>query len=176
MRRLRRFLDSLGPAGVAGIGVLLFCLPFYFTALRPAGKDLAQRGLAAERSRSPLAQPVSDSAGADLARFHAAFPPAGALTGELERVYAHARASNLQLQQGEYRLESRGAGLAAYRVTLPVRGSYPEVRRFAGRLLADMPAASLDTLRFERKKAGDGQLEAQVRLTIYLRPAGRKGT
>jgi hypothetical protein len=34
-----------------------------------------------------------------------------------------------------------------------------------------MPIASLDALRFDRKKAGDTQLEAQVRLTIYFRPA-----
>ena len=170
MRLLRHLLDSLGPAGVCGVGVLLFCLPFYLTALAPAEKSL-ERG----RSAPPAVRAVGDDGSADLARFHAAFPPATALTAELERVYAHARASNLQLQQGEYRLESRGAGLAAYRVTLPVRGSYAEVRRFAGRLLADMPAASLDMLRFERKKALDGQLEAQLRLTIYLRPAG-KGT
>ena len=28
MRRLRRWLDALGPAGVAGLGVFVFCLPF----------------------------------------------------------------------------------------------------------------------------------------------------
>ena len=93
---------------------------------------------------------------------------------ELEAIYAHARASKLQLAQGEYRLE-KGAGLAAYRVTLPVRGSYAQVRQFVGRVLKDMPTASLDAVRFERSKAGDAQLEAQVRLTIYLRPVEGKG-
>jgi hypothetical protein len=53
-----------------------------------------------------------------------------------------------------------------------VRGSYPQLRQFVGRVLQDMPTTSLDALRFERKKAADAQLEAQVRLTIYL----RKGT
>jgi hypothetical protein len=35
-----------------------------------------------------------------------------------------------------------------------------------------MPVASVDALRFERKKALDAQLEAQVRLTIHARPSG----
>ena len=65
-----------------------------------------------------------------------------------------------------------GGPLTAYHVTLPVRGSYPQLRQFVGRVLQDMPTTSLDALRFERKKAADAQLEAQVRLTIYL----RKGT
>jgi hypothetical protein len=39
-----------------------------------------------------------------------------------------------------------------------------------------MPIASLDALRFERKKAGDPQLEAQLRLTVYFRPANEGDT
>jgi hypothetical protein len=62
--------------------------------------------------------------------------------------------------------------LWAYRVTLPVRGSYSEVRNFISAVLKDMPGASIDGLRFERKKADDAQLEAQLRLTLYARPTG----
>ena len=69
----------------------------------------------------------------------------------------------------------KACGLAAYRVTLPVRGSYAQVRQFVGHVLKDMPTASLDAVRFDRRKAGDAQLEAQVRLTIYLRPVEGKG-
>jgi hypothetical protein len=43
------------------------------------------------------------------------------------------------------------------------------VRQFVGRVLREMPTTSLDAVRFERKRAADSQLEAQVRLTIYLR-------
>src|SRR5207247_1260076 len=64
------------------------------------------------------------------------------------------------------------AGLWAYRVTLPVRGSYAQLRGFLGVLLTSMPTASIDALRFERKKAADTQLEAQVRVTLHARPSG----
>jgi hypothetical protein len=53
-----------------------------------------------------------------------------------------------------------------------VRGSYPQLREFLGALLTDMPAASLDTVRFERKKAAEAHIEAQLRMTLHLRPPG----
>ena len=167
MRRLRRLLDALGPAGVAGLGVLLFCVPFYFSAFAPAQAELERRSA----KKIPVTEKFEEP-GAELERFYDRFPRVDRLHGELESLYAHARSSNVQLLQGEYRLESSAGGLTAYHVTLPVRGSYPQLRQFVGRVLRDMPTASLDALRFERKKAADAQLEAQVRLTIYL----RKGT
>lgn len=158
-----------------GIGVLVFCLPFYLASVAPAEREVAKRSAAAAKTTRLAGQPVSAPDGAaDLERFYRRFPTLDALQSELEAIYAHARASKLQLAQGEYRLE-KGVGLAAYRVTLPVRGSYAQVRQFVGHVLKDMPTASLDAVRFDRRKAGDAQLEAQVRLTIYLRPVEGKG-
>ena len=175
MRRLRRILEALGASGVIGVGVLVFCLPFYLASVAPAEREVAKRSAAAAKTTRLAGQPVSAPDGAaDLERFYRRFPTLDALQSELEAIYAHARASKLQLAQGEYRLE-KGVGLAAYRVTLPVRGSYAQVRQFVGHVLKDMPTASLDAVRFDRRKAGDAQLEAQVRLTIYLRPVEGKG-
>jgi hypothetical protein len=175
VRRLRRILEALGAPGVIGVGVLVFCLPFYLASVAPAEREVAKRSAAAAKTTRLAGQPVSAPDGAaDLERFYRRFPTLDALQSELEAIYAHARASKLQLAQGEYRLE-KGVGLAAYRVTLPVRGSYAQVRQFVGHVLRDMPTASLDAVRFDRRKAGDAQLEAQVRLTIYLRPVEGKG-
>jgi hypothetical protein len=175
VRRLRRILEALGAPGVIGIGVLVFCLPFYLASVAPAEREVAKRSAAATKTTRLAGQPVSAPDGAaDLERFYRRFPTLDALQSELEAIYAHARASKLQLAQGEYRLE-KGVGLAAYRVTLPVRGSYAQVRQFVGHVLKDMPTASLDAVRFDRRKSGDAQLEAQVRLTIYLRPVEGKG-
>ena len=46
-----------------------------------------------------------------------------------------------------------------------------QIRQFVGATLKSMPVASLEGLRFERKKVGDTRLEAQIRLTVYFRPA-----
>ena len=172
--RLEALLRRLGAAGVLGIGVLLACGGFYVTALAPLEQEAAAQRLALERlrARTPYQPVASGGRAEELRRFYNLFPPAAELTDEIERLHRLARVSGLDLAQGEYRLERRAAGLWAYRMTLPVRGSYAHLRAFLGALLTDMPTASIDALRFERKKAADTQLEAQVRVTLHARPSG----
>jgi len=172
--RLDAWLRRLGAAGVLGIGVLLACAGFWASALEPLERELAAQRLAFERlrARAPY-QPVAASGRAEeLRRFYNLFPPAARLTDELERVHRLARASGVELAQGEYRLERRAAGLWAYRVTLPARGSYAQMRELVAALLKSMPTASLEALRFERKRAADVELDAQLRLTLHVRPSG----
>jgi len=172
--RVNVWLRRLGAPGVLGIGVALACAGFWWSSLKPMEEEVAAQRIALERlrARSPL-QPVSAGGREEeLRRFQGLFPAAGALTNELERLHRLARRAGLDLAQGEYRLERRPVGLWSYRVTLPVRGSYPQLRDFVAAVLKDMPVASIDALRFERKRALDTQLDAQVRLTIHVRPAG----
>ena len=175
--RLNALLRRLGTAGVLGIGVLLACAGFWASSLKPAQDELAAQRFAFQRMQTrTLYQPTSVAGGRaeDLRRFHNLFPPAERLTDEVERLHRMARRAGLDLAQGEYRLERRSAGLWAYRVTLPVRGSYPQLRDFLNATLKDMPVAAVDGLRFERKRAAETQLEAQVRVTLYVRPPAEK--
>ena len=173
MNRAQDWLRALGPTGVVGIGVLIFCLPFYFSAVLPAERELvAQRSLAERlRSRTPFQPVATEGRAEELRRFYNLFPPLERLPDTLEQIYAIAKVSNLELLQGEYRLEKPPVGLAFYRITLPLRGTYPQIRQFVGSTLKSMPVASLEGLRFERKRVGDTRLEAQIRLTVYFRPA-----
>lgn len=169
---LRTFLRHIGLFGVLGLGILLACAAFYGAALRAAERQLSGMRDASRSAASTHLRPVAlDARVEDLRRFHALFPPAENLPDEIEQLFALARASNLRLFQGEYRIERRPSGLIAYRVVLPVRGSYAQIRAFAGHVLKGMPIASLDALRFERKKSAETQLDAQLRLTIHFRPA-----
>jgi hypothetical protein len=171
---LKRLLDRLGPAGVLSLGVLLFCAFFHFSSVRPLEREVAAQRIAAERlkSRSPIELAGTADKADDVRRFYELFPPVARLPEELERVYALARGAGLQIQQGEYRLESRGTGLLSYRVAFPMKGTYAQIRQFVGTTLKDLPIASVDALRFERKRVGDAQLEGQVKLTIYFRREG----
>lgn len=173
--RLERSLHKLGAAGIAGIGILLACAAFYAGTLAPLEQRIDAERAALERLRVASAyQPVSaaDSREAGLGRFYALFPSAGSLSSEVERLHGMASKSGLQLSQGEYRLERHAEGLWAYRITLPVRGTYEQFRGFLSAVLTGMPVASLDALRFERKRALDMQLEAQVQITLHVRPVG----
>ena len=172
MRRLNAWLNALGSTGILGIGLLLFCVAFYLSALRPLERELLAQRIALERmqARSPL-QPVAAGNRADeLQRFYGLFPALDGLPDVLKQLDDLARKAHLELQHGEYRLEKRAAGLAAYRITLPVSGTYAQVRAFLGETLKTMPVASVDTLSFERRKIAETQLAAQLRLTVYFRP------
>jgi len=170
--RLEVLLRRLGPAGIVALGLLLAAGAFYVNAVVPAEEEAAAQRAALERlrSRTPY-RPVSvDSRAEELRRFYMLFPGPDQLNTHIERLHQLARRAGLDLAQGEYRLEKRSTGLWTYRVTLPVRGSYGQFREFLSALLKDMPIASIDALRFERKRAADTMLEAQVRLTLYAAP------
>jgi hypothetical protein len=172
MSRVHAMLGRLGALGVIGLGVLAFCVPFYLSALLPAERELAAQREAAERlrARTPFRAVSADDRADELRRFYGLLPPVGRLDEELGRIYALAQAARLELMQGEYRLEKRSAGPIAYRITLPVRGGYSQIRSFLDAVLREVPIASVDGLRFERKRIADSQLDAQLRLTLHFRP------
>jgi hypothetical protein len=172
--RAERLLRRLGAFGVLGIGVLIACAAFYVSTLAPAAQELAAQRAAVERlrARTPYQPVAANGRAEELRRFYGLFPAAGELTDEVERLHRLARRAGLDLAQGDYRLERRAIGLWAYRVNLPVRGTYAQLREFSASVLKEMPVASIEALRFERKKAADPLLEAQVRLTLHVRPQG----
>lgn len=173
MNGLRQLLHRIGPLGIIGIGALIACAAFYLSAIKPAERELTAQRAAAQniKTRTPF-QPVSvDSRADDLRRFQALFPTADNIPAEVEKLWALARTHKLELLTGEYRLETNTPGLARYRITLPVRGSYAQLRQFVDTLLKTVPTLAIDGLRFERKKVTETQLDAQLRLTMYFRPA-----
>jgi len=175
MKRLESLLAELGPWGIAAIGMLLFCIAFEVGSLRPAERELAALRQAAERRgtfEAARARPATP-ANPGYQRFYAQFPPLDQLPRELEHLYGLARAAGVDLPRADYRLDDRGAPLAAYRVTLPLRGPYARIRAFLGATLQAMPTAAVDALLLERKKPDDAEIDAQLRLTLYFR-AGDK--
>jgi hypothetical protein len=177
---MHRLLRILGPFGIAAIGILLFCAVFYWNGVKPAEGEIAAQREATQRLKQrtpykPVAVPV-DRRSDDLRRFHSLFPPTAKIPAEVEKLWMTAAEYKIDLEKGEYRLESTGLGLARYRVTLPVRASYSQIRNFINFILKEIPTASIDGLRFERKKISETQLEAQIRLTLYFRPGGTGST
>ncbi len=171
MRRHSAWLGELRVPGVLGVVVLGACAAFYLTELAPLRQQLAVERAA---RRAPQGTPLDAVAAraAALERLYARFPDAAAIGQQLEQLHRLARAAGLELTQGEYRLEPRSEGLRPYRMVLPVRGSYGQIREFTAAILKDMPAVALDALQFERKRASEARLEAQLRFTLYLRPGG----
>lgn len=106
-----------------------------------------------------------------LDAFYQHFPGEETIPDWLGQVHAAARAHRLELLQGQYRFaEEEGKGrLARYQVTLPLQGSYTDIRGFIDQILAEVPIAALDGIGFERQKIGESSVQATVRLSLYLR-------
>jgi hypothetical protein len=55
--------------------------------------------------------------------------------------------------------------------TLPVRGTYPQIRHYIKEALAAVPTLSLAGIRFDRESIDDPMINARVKWVVYL---GRK--
>lgn len=168
--RLRALVERLGPVGGLGFALLFGCAVFFFAAVVPVEDELAS--LQEQRMAEDLAKRggrrAVDSA-SQLNEFMAFFPSADTTSQWLGHVYAAAEKEGIQLAQGTYKVRDSGAGLMAYQVTLPVRGAYPQIRRFIGQVLSDVPAASLESIAFQRERSADGAVDAKVVFTLHLR-------
>jgi hypothetical protein len=170
---LNHQLRQLGWPGVAGIGILLFSASFYLSSSLPAAEEAAlmRDSIAGEmKTRADASQAARGSSPAEqLKTFYGYFPPARQLPDQLARIYGFAGKQGLQLRQGEYRLiQETNAKLERYQVTLPLRGSYTQVRQFLAEVMNEMPVASLDDLKFEKQQIGDPTIEAQIRITLFM--------
>lgn len=171
-------LQGLGRAGVIGIALLAFSLSLAVSTLVPAWQELrelrADAAAAQQRQRTAAvrASLPDDSPAGQLRAFYAFFPQHTDASESLTHLFAAARDSGLQLSRGEYVIVTdRQTGLVLYRMTLPVRGGYTQIREFVAGALRAVPALALDELVFERPNISETQVQARVRLTLYLRSA-----
>jgi Tfp pilus assembly protein PilO len=173
---LAEALQAIGPPGVLGIALLVFSLSFAWSTLLPSWLELDRQRTAAASTReglseAPVRAAIRDaSPAAELRRFYEMFPARSDAPELLSRVYSAAEDRSLLLSRGEYvRSTDPQTGLARYRIVLPVRGSYSQVREFVAATLQAVPVLALDEVSFERPKISEGEVEARIRLTLYLK-------
>jgi hypothetical protein len=174
--RLRAAAHELGRAGVLGLGLLAGALGFYLSAVGPAREEVAalqaRAAELAKQGRQGARSAPAPATPAQIDRFKGFFPALESAPDWLRTLYGLAEREQLELQQGIYRLsDDRVLGLSQYRISLPVRGSYPQIRRFIAGALDAVPALSLEEVTFQREKIGDGAIEAKIGLSLHLRSA-----
>lgn len=175
---LRLALRRVDPAahlalilGIAGFAALAWLVPA--RELQGEARVLARREAALPAAPVALAPPATDEH--HLALFYGTLGERGDAAQQVRALFALAGKSGLVLRRGEYKVAyDRNARLHTYQVTLPVKGSYGAIWQFALGALRAIPFASLDEISFKRDAIGDAQVEARLRLTLYLaeRPGG----
>jgi hypothetical protein len=127
---------------------------------------------------TPIAPAAQNTPPDNLAAFYGTLGERNAAAQQLKILFALAARSGLTLVQGEYKSGyERNARVHTYQVNLPVKGSYAAIWHFAFGALRAIPFAALDDIGFRRDSIGDAQVEARLRLTLYLsdRPAAVMG-
>ena len=96
---------------------------------------------------------------------------------QLQALFGMARTLQINLPLGQYKMVCEDSGLLCnYRVQLPVKGSYPQIRSFIEKCLQIEPALSLDEISIKRESAGDEELEVRLGLTLVVRATESSAT
>jgi hypothetical protein len=164
---LRLAAMRLGVAGCAALALLLagaLALAWSLKArqlayqpLPPAPPQLAQ-----------VAPPPT--ANENLDHFYAALGEKRYAEQQVKQLFDIAAKTGLALQQGEYKFSvEKASRVAAYQVTLPVKGPYQNIWQFSMQALSAIPFAALDDVAFRRETISDPVVEARLRFTLYLK-------
>lgn len=170
------WLRKLGWPGWAGAGLVIFSALFHAWLIAPSAARLEQvrqeSGAASEALKRLAQQGIAG--GSDhtsrLADFYRFFPPMTDAPDWLAKIYAAAARQSISLEQGEYKLiGSKGERMAVYQINLPIRGSDRQIRNFVAEVLNQVPVAALEDISFQRQAIGSPEVQAKVRLLLYLR-------
>jgi len=175
--RVNRLLPLLGWPGILAIGLLVMCVPFYFSTIRPLQASFGSLQLSVNSNRVQSSTPAavdhsSDTPGEQLAEFYKFFPSEKTSPHWFGLMVDVANQKGLALNHGEYAVVRDSVGqLRRFKITLPVQGTYPQIRQYLTALIEAIPSMSLENVQFERKDITDTDLQAKIKLVLYLRQA-----
>jgi Tfp pilus assembly protein PilO len=169
-QRIARLVKALGWYGLAGIaaGVLAFIaivLSQRWDA-RATALQLEARQLRAQAAPARLAT----AAPLSVQQWQAGLPPSTDRQQRLADLLELGIRLELNAARTEHRL-STTEGLERLRVTMPVTGSYAQVRRFISAALAHDPALSLDSLKLRRASPMAVEVDAELQWSLHGRAA-----
>jgi hypothetical protein len=164
-------LARCGRSGLIGLALLGASAVFLVSTLLPTLDEV--RRLRADvidaKAHAAKAPPPGVSA---PARALGSLPVRTDMPQVLGVLLAQADAAQLRIDTAKYELSATKArGLLRYRLSFPIEGPYPNVRRFLDSTLDALPMLAIDDLSIARKAIGDGAVEAQLRMTIFTRGA-----
>lgn len=174
--RLRREGARLKWRGLVGLAALAFVAGFAVSVLWPQQRqidglkdDVAQLRVRLRSAGDGPAAAAPPTRVSQLENFHAFFPGMDTLPDWVGQIHVAAQRSGLSLDQGDYQLQQTARErLARYQVRLPVKGSYPQLRRFIAEVLEKVPAAALEDVIVRRDAPGQPLLDARVTFTLFL--------
>lgn len=167
MLRLRLAAMRLGVAGCIACAVLVAGALALAWSLK--ARQLAHEPLPPAPPQLVQAAPPP-TANENLAHFYATLGEKHHAEQQVKQLFDIAGKTGLVLDQGDYKFSvDKASGVAAYQVTLPVKGAYQNIWQFSLQALSAIPFAALDDIAFRRETITEPAVEARVRFTLYLK-------
>ena len=157
----------MGTTGLTGLALLIGAVVLFIANNLPQSSAIAALQTRILHLAPVGTAPLATNPGGTVL---AALPRRDDAPTVVGKVFAQATAAGVVLTRGEYEyVPSRDGVAARYRMTFPVHTTYPKLRDFMDRTLEAMPAVAVEGLRIERKKVGDEEVDAEVKLSAYVR-------
>jgi hypothetical protein len=170
MRRSNPLLYVTGVLCFLAALVGLMLEPIWQERLQSLRADLKQAQDGSQRKMNRPAEPVVSQNQRNLTDFLAILGDAKYAEQQLQSLFVMARGLEIGLPQGQYKMDcEENSLLCSYRVQLPVKGTYTQVRSFVQECLQAVPALSLDELVFKRETVTDEELEVRLVMTLVVR-------
>ena len=167
---LRAIFKKLGGPGLAGLAALLLAAVALVLGQR---WDAQATALQAEaRALRAKARPaaIATAVPVSVQQWQANLPAAAQRQQRLADLLELSIRLDLNGARTEHRLAT-SEGLERLRVTMPVTGSYAQVRRFIGAALEHDPALSLDSIKLRRLSPMSAEVDAELQWSLHGRAA-----
>lgn len=172
-------LGRPGLLGLALVALAVYAVVVQGPALRQEQRELLARQQ--EAAREPVVSKRRLTQASTAPQLLDSLPPASQRGADLARLIEISRRTEVELTRGDYSIEKLSASnepgaqldnVSQWRLQLPVRGSYKQLRRFIAELLNGVPHAALDGLQIDRPDTQQPWLETTLRVTLYYRGDG----
>lgn len=170
---LQGWLRALDAPGMVALGLLVFCLGFYYYGVGPLQAELAMLEAQLARSQAESSGTAAGPSGTDrvpqeLEDLLRALPAEAALGTQVKEIHAIALKHGVGLRRGGYELVWETAGrFGRQRMVFQSDAAYGALRAFLREVLARQPALALEDASFSRR-AGNGALETTLTLTLLV--------
>jgi Tfp pilus assembly protein PilO len=159
---MKRLLNQIGLAGLASIALLAAALAFSHFVVKP----LQERNQSLTETAGRQARKADASASGDkVAAVYEFLQKDEDTTDWLAKLHGIGVATGVQLKSANYRTQKTEGRIVRYEIVLPVAGSYPQIRDFLKRSLAEIPVLSVDSISLKRADHG---IQAEMRLTLHM--------
>ena len=167
---IRRLVDELGSTGVLSLALFAAAALFLVGVLNPLEEraHMLDERLARAGHVPAQGEGRPSSAAAKLAAFYRFFDTGDQPSDWLRRLDDIAAKSGIELRSADYTLQRPAGRLERYEIALPVSATYPQLRAFLRTALAEIPVMSLDQVVIKRQRASDGQIQADIHITLHM--------